>query len=77
MKAGWSLTADREQFPLFLTVAEAAELLRTTRKGIYALLERGRLPGVTRLGRRVLLRTETLLDWLDHNCTPSPQEHRR
>ena len=36
-----------------LTVDETASLLRTTRKAVYALIERGQLPGVTRLGRRV------------------------
>ena len=32
-----------------------------------ASLARGQIPGVTRLGRRVLFRTHDLLDWLDQN----------
>ena len=36
--------------PLLLTVDETAKILRTTRKGIYAMVERGRLPGITRVG---------------------------
>jgi hypothetical protein len=32
---------------------------------------------VTRIGRRVLVRSADLLDFLDHNRTPSPQECRR
>jgi excisionase family DNA binding protein len=63
--------------PLLLTVAETATLLRTTRKAVYAMIERGLLPGVTRLGRRVLVRSDALLDFLDHNRAPLPQETRR
>ncbi len=63
--------------PLLLTVAEAAALLRTSRKAAYAMIERGSMPGVTRIGRRVLVRSADLLDFLNHNSTPSPQEHRR
>ena len=63
--------------PLLLTVSETATLLRTTRKAVYAMIERGLLPGVTRIGRRVLLRNADLLEFLDHNRAPSPQEYRR
>jgi excisionase family DNA binding protein len=52
------------QAPLLLTVDETADLLRTTRKAVYALIERRQIPGVTRLGRRVLVRSDELLDWL-------------
>jgi hypothetical protein len=41
------------------------------------MIERGLLPGVTRIGRRVLVRSGELLDFLDHNRAPSPQEYRR
>ena len=67
----------REPLPLLLTVVETAALLRTTRKGVYAMIERGLLPGVTRIGRRVLVRSTDLLDFLDHNRAPLPQEYRR
>jgi len=63
--------------PLLLTVTETATLLRTTPKAVYAMVERGALPGVTRLGRRVLVRSAELLNFLDHNTAPSPQEIRR
>jgi excisionase family DNA binding protein len=63
--------------PVLLTVSETAILLRTTPKAIYTLIERGALPGVTRIGRRVLLRSADLLDFLDHNRASSPQENRR
>jgi excisionase family DNA binding protein len=41
--------------PVFLTVREAAELLRTSEKAIFCAISRGRLAGVTRVGRRVLV----------------------
>ena len=68
--------SDRDQ-PLFMTPDEVASLLRTTRKAVYTMIERGLLPGVTRIGRRVLVRTRDLLDFLDQNSTPSPRENRR
>jgi excisionase family DNA binding protein len=66
-----------ESLPLLLTVSETATLLRTTRKAVYAMIERGLLPGVTRIGRRVLVRSTDLLNFLDHKRAPSPQEYRR
>lgn len=60
--------------PPLLTVDDAAQLLRTTRKAVYVMIERGLLPGVTRLGRRVLVRSDRLLEWLDQNCASSPKE---
>jgi excisionase family DNA binding protein len=67
----------RESLPLLLTVVETAALLRTSRKGVYAMIERGLLPGVTRIGRRVLVHSADLLDFLDHNRALSSQEFRR
>ena len=58
--------------PRFLTADETADLLRTSRKAVYALAERGQLPGVTRIGRRLLVRADDLLDFLDRSRTPSP-----
>lgn len=59
--------------PLLLTVDEVAVILRTTRKAIYAMAERGQLPGLRRVGRRLLVRREELLIWLDHTCAASPR----
>ena len=61
-----------DQLPLLLTTRETADLLRTTRKAVYAMVERGMLPGVTKLGRRVLVRSDVLLHWLDQKRAPSP-----
>lgn len=63
--------------PILLTVDETAALLRTSRKAVYTMIDRRLLPGVTRIGRRVLVRSADLLDFLDHNRAPSPQENRR
>ena len=60
--------------PVLLTVDEAAEILRTTRRAIYVMVDRRQLPGVTRIGRRLLFRADDLLDWLDQKRAPSPEE---
>ena len=57
---------------LLLTVREVAELLRTSTGAIYTMVERGQLPGVRRVRRRILVDRRELLHWLDHNCAPSP-----
>jgi excisionase family DNA binding protein len=68
------MISERPALPLFFNVDEAANVLRTTRKAIYAMVERGQLPGVTRIGRRILFRTDVLLDWLRQKSAPSPKE---
>ena len=60
-----------QRAPVLLTPGEVAELLRTTPKAIYAMVERAQLPGVVRIGRRVLIREDALLDWLRQKSTPS------
>jgi len=60
--------------PTLLTVDEAADLLRTSRRASYMMLERHQLPGVTRIGRRVLFRSADLLNWLDQKRIPSAKE---
>ena len=59
---------------MLLTVDDAAELLRTTNRAIYAMVERRQLPGIIRIRRRVLFRTDDLLDWLDQKRAPSLKE---
>jgi excisionase family DNA binding protein len=60
--------------PILLTVDDAAELLRTTNRAIYAMVERKQLPGIIRIRRRVLFRADDLLDWLDQKRAPSLKE---
>ena len=55
------------QLPVLLTPDEVATLLRTTKKAIYVMASRRQLPGVTHVGRRILVRRDDLLHWLDQN----------
>ncbi len=57
--------------PVLLTPTEVAELLRTSRKAIYTMIERRQLPGIVRIGRRVLVGQAALLDWLRQKSAPS------
>ncbi|MAG70087.1 MAG: transcriptional regulator [Acidobacteria bacterium] len=68
---------DSRVLPHLLTSAEVAALLRTSRKATYAMITRGQLPGVVRIGRRVLIRQSDLLEWLDQKRAPSPKESWR
>lgn len=65
---------DRRDLPILLTVDETAEILRTTRRAIYIMAGRGQLPGVTRIGRRLLIRSQDLLGWLDQKRTPPSRD---
>jgi len=49
-------------------------VLRTTRRAIYAMVERRQMPAVIRIRRRVLFRADDLLHWLDQKRAPSPEE---
>ena len=58
-------TTSLSNLPPLLRVDEVATLLRTSRRAVYAMIERGQLPGVTRIGRRVLVFRDDLIVWLD------------
>jgi excisionase family DNA binding protein len=60
----------RTSRPQLLLIPEVADLLRTTPKAIYAMIARGLLP-VVRVGRRVLVSEEVLVEWLRQKSTPS------
>ncbi len=51
--------------PVLLTVDEVAAYLRTTRAAIYHQVARHQLPGVVRVGRRVLIKRAVLERALD------------
>ncbi|MGA2448190.1 MAG: helix-turn-helix domain-containing protein [Polyangiaceae bacterium] len=61
-----------ELLPTLLTAGEVAGLLRTSRKAVYAMAERSQLPGVTRVGRRLLVQRDDLLSWLNERRAASP-----
>jgi excisionase family DNA binding protein len=66
-----------EGWPPLLTASEVAVALRTSRKAVYAMAKRAQLPGVTRIGRRLLVRRDDLLSWLDERRAASPGGSRR
>lgn len=55
-----------------LTVAEVATVLRTSTKAVYTMAERGQIPGIVRVGRRLLFRQDALLEWLSESGATSP-----
>ena len=67
----------REALPLLLPAETAAAVLHTTAKAIYAMAERGQLPGAVRVGRRLLIRRDELLDSIAGSRALSPKEVRR
>jgi len=60
--------------PRLLTVDEVAAVLRTSRKAIYCMAERGQLPGVVRLGKRLLVREDALIESLHQKSVSSPEK---
>ena len=56
--------------PTLLTTDEVAATRRTSRKAIYAMVARRQLPGIVRVGRRVLIREDALVDWLRQKSAP-------
>ena len=67
-------TGLKTRLPILLTIDEAADLLRTSRRAIYAMIARRQLPGVVRIRRRVLVRSADLLDWLHQKRALLPEE---
>lgn len=58
--------------PHLLNIDEVAKIIRTTRKGVYALIAKGGIGGVVRLGRRVLIDSYELQAWLDEQRVKQP-----
>jgi excisionase family DNA binding protein len=63
--------------PPLLKAEEVAELLRTSRKAIYTMVERGSIPYVRVSRKRVLFDRDQLLAWIDERRAPSPGGARR
>lgn len=55
---------------------EVAALLRKTRNAVYKMAERGQLPGVRRIGRKILFHRAELVEWLRETSSPSPRSKR-
>lgn len=63
--------------PHLMTADEVADLLRTSRKAVYAAISRDQLPGVVRLRRRVLFNRGELISWLAKQQSLSLEGHQR
>ena len=55
----------------FLTVDEAAALLRVNRKTLYESIRLGQVPGVFHLRRSIRIRRDALLAWRPGNSGPA------
>ncbi len=62
--------------PEFLTVEEAAALLRVNRKTLYESIRLGQVPGVIHLGRSIRIRRVVLLRWMPGHSGPALGEKR-
>jgi len=67
MKRQLHSESERANLPSLLTPAEVATLLRTTKTAVYARIERRQLPGVVRIGRRLLIEESAIVEWLRRN----------
>ena len=67
-REGVGARRQQDRLPIYLTVDEVAEILRTTRVAIYTMVQRQQLPGVRRIGRRVLVRRASLLCWVEERA---------
>jgi excisionase family DNA binding protein len=62
-----------DYLPSLCTIDEVAATLRKTRKAVYAMVERQQIPGVLRVGRRVLFDQQTIVRWLRQKSSPSSE----
>jgi excisionase family DNA binding protein len=69
-------TAAGSSAPEFMTVEEAAALLRVNRKTLYESIQLGQVPGVLHLGRSIRIRRVVLLRWMPGNSGPALGEKR-
>ena len=68
-----SAAAPAPAAPEFVTIDEAAEILRLERKAVYRLAGRGELPGCQRLGRTFRVHLPSMLSWF----TSGPRADRK
>lgn len=59
---------DPSTLPYLLTVEELASLLRVTTKAIYCMVNRGEIPGVTRVRRRLRFLRDVVLEWIEESA---------
>lgn len=62
--------------PALMQIPEVARFIGKKNAAIYKMIERGQLPGVTRIGRRLYIRRADLLRFLAEGRVPSPGRSR-
>lgn len=70
------MITDPKALPYFLTVDDVADLLRTTKRGVYCKHHRGLLAGAVRNGMRLLFIRDRLLESLTESCASSQPRKR-
>ena len=66
----------QELSPQVLTVDEVAELLRVNRKTVYEAISKGEIPGVLKIGRKIRISRQAVVDWLAGNGQSRPKKRR-
>jgi len=61
----------------FLTIPEAAQLLRVAERTVYTLARRGELPGTAKIGNQWRIDRETLVEWVRRGGEAAPESRRR
>jgi excisionase family DNA binding protein len=69
--------AEAATTPLLMTIPATALQLALSIPTIKRMLAARGLPGVTRIGRRVLVNRAVLLEWVNKGCPPLGQDSRR
>ena len=62
--------AEASGLPELLTAEDVAAWLKISVKAVYAKAERGKLPGMARVGRRLYFVRPALLHWLEQSRVP-------
>jgi excisionase family DNA binding protein len=65
------------QLPKVLTPAEVAALLRVRPRSVYEAIKRCEFPGVRRIGRKIRIDRDCVLDWLAHGQGRVSRSSRR
>jgi len=64
-----------EQAPALLSVRALAHMLDVSTRGVWRLLDAGRMPQPLKIGRSVRWRREAIQEWIDAgcpSCRPAP-----
>ncbi len=59
-----SFNQEETGLPPVLTVDELASLLRVNRDTIYKAISEGKIPGIQKIGRRIRISRDAVIEWL-------------